>query len=95
MPDTNCTIKTLNTPHNHSVFIRNGPGSLDETVEVKFKFIKTNYRIKGMSDDVCEIQKVIAPGQQEFILLEKINDEETAQVRTSFAFCKGVAIDSE
>ena len=78
LPDTDCLVKTLNTPHNHGILITNGEGSLDKTVEVHFKFTKVNYRISGEDESVDEVCKVLKPGTQEFIMLEKVDQNQPA-----------------
>ena len=95
IPDTLFTLKTLNTPHHHGVYLTNGDGPLDKTIEVNLKFTKVNYRVVGMADDVEEVRKVLKPGTQEFIMLEKINQEEPASVRTGFCYCLIDCIESE
>ena len=72
--------------------ISNGDGP---TVEVFFKFTKVNYRVEGMTDEIDEVSKVLKAGEQEFIMLEKINAEEPASVRTGFRFCKIEIIETE
>ena len=48
-----------------------------------------------MADDVDEVCKVMKPGSQEFIMLEKINQDELATVRTGFRYCQGVGVNNE
>ena len=48
-----------------------------------------------MAESVDEVCKVMKPGTQEFIMLEKVDQNQPATVRTSFRYCQGVAIESE
>ena len=59
---TQCTIRTLKTPHSHGVLISNAAGPVDQTVELHLKFVKENYRVEGMADDVDEVSRVVKPG---------------------------------
>ena len=59
---TQCTIRTLKTPHSHGILISNAAVSVDQTIEIYLKFIKENYKVEGMGDDVNEVSRVVKPG---------------------------------
>ena len=95
IPDSNCTIKLLTTPYNHGALIVNAAGPGAETIEVNLRFVKENFRVCGEADDVCEIIKEVQPGKQEFVMLEKIHENEPGNVKTSFAYAMVEVVDTE
>ena len=95
IPDTDCIVKTLNTTHHHAVHVHNAEGSFNKTVEVIFKFTMVNYRVKGKADNVDEVTIVLKPGSKEFVMLEKIEQEEPASVKMAFRYCIIEVIETE
>ena len=83
------------TPLTAMALISNAAGPVDQTVELHLKFVKENYRVEGMADNVDEVSRVVKPGTQEFIMLEKIHDGANASLRMSFRYCQGAATESE
>ena len=95
IPDSDCIVKTLNTPYHHAVHLHNAEGSFNKTVEVYFKFSMVNYKVLGMADNVDEVTVVLKPSSKEFIILEKIEKEEPASVKISYRYCIIEVIETE
>ena len=84
---TDCVMRIFKTPYSCGVLLQNGPADAAAvprmTLQLQLILKKRNYRIEGEQDDLQEAQCVLQPGQEYFLMLEKIDPSEPASVKIS------------
>lgn len=83
-------MRAFKSPHSYGLLLANEGGPADKTIQIQVKFNKVNYRIEGEADDLCDLVKVLKPGADIFLRLEKIDEAQDASVRISCRYCVGI-----
>lgn len=93
VPDTLAHLRTFKDHGSYGIYVANGDGPIENTIELIIRLTKINYRIEGKDESVNEIKKLLKPGEDDFIMLEKVSADEAARVRLGLRFSLGTVLD--